>query len=90
MENKFGEEYTQRNLFDNKALDEIYISDIGISRTDMNNYFIGDLDREIKILEVGCNIGIQLVNLQEMGFKNLYGIELENRAIELAKQRTKI
>jgi pseudaminic acid biosynthesis-associated methylase len=55
----------------------------------MNKNFIGELDREAKILEVGCNIGLQLVNLQEMGFKNLYGIELQPHAVELAKQRTK-
>src|SRR5437879_7357762 len=27
------------------------------------------------ILEVGCNVGNQLLVLQEMGFTNLYGIE---------------
>ncbi len=85
----FGEEYNKRNVFDNNALDEAYISDIGISRTAMNEKFIGDLDREIRILEVGCNIGVQLVNLQQMGFKNLYGIEIQKSAIELANQRTK-
>lgn len=85
----FGEEYNNRNNFDNNVLDEGYISDIGISRTEMNKDFIGDLDRDAKILEVGCNIGLQLVNLQEMGFRNLYGIELQPHAVELAKQRTK-
>lgn len=85
----FGEEYNHRNNFDNKALDDVYVSDIGISRTAMNEKFIGDLSREAKILEVGCNIGLQLVNLQEMGFRNLYGIELQPHAVELAKQRTK-
>jgi len=84
----FGESYNHRNNFDNKALDEVYISDIGISRTEMNEKFIGDLDRDISILEVGCNIGMQLVNLKEMGFKNLYGIELQPHAVELANLRT--
>jgi pseudaminic acid biosynthesis-associated methylase len=84
----FGESYNHRNDFDNKALDEVYISDIGISRTEMNEKFIGDLDRDISILEVGCNIGMQLVNLKEMGFKNLYGIELQPHAVELANLRT--
>jgi pseudaminic acid biosynthesis-associated methylase len=84
----FGESYNHRNNFDNKALDEVYISDIRISRTEMNEKFIGDLDRDISILEVGCNIGMQLVNLKEMGFKNLYGIELQPHAVELANLRT--
>jgi len=84
----FGEDYNYRNDFDNKALDDVYVSDIGISRTAMNEKFIGELDRDIKILEVGCNIGMQLVNLKEMGFKNLFGIELQPHAVELAKQKT--
>lgn len=86
---KFGEDYNNRNVFDNKGLDEIYVSDIGITRTAMNEDFIGFIDRDIKVLEVGCNIGMHLVNLQEMGFKNLYGVELQQHAVELAKQRTK-
>lgn len=86
---KFGEEYNLRNVFDNKGLDDVYVSDIGITRTAMNEDFIGFLDRKARILEVGCNIGIQLVNLQEMGFENLYGIELQPHAFELARQRTK-
>lgn len=86
---KFGEEYNLRNVFDNKGLDDVYVSDIGITRTSMNEDFIGFLDRKARILEVGCNIGIQLVNLQEMGFENLYGIDLQPHAVELARQRTK-
>lgn len=86
---KFGEEYNLRNVFDNKGLDDVYVSDIGITRTSMNEDFIGFLDRKAKILEVGCNIGLQLVNLQEMGFENLYGIDLQPHAVELARQRTK-
>ena len=85
----FGEEYNHRNNFDNKELDDVYISDIGISRTAMNEKFIGDLDRSAKILEVGCNIGLQMVNLQEMGFRNLYGIELQPHAVRACKAKNK-
>lgn len=49
---KFGEEYNSRNIFDNKALDEVYISDINISRTAMNEKFIGELDRVSKYLKL--------------------------------------
>ncbi|MBK6506675.1 MAG: hypothetical protein IPG02_13655 [Ignavibacteria bacterium] len=69
-ETQFGEDYSLRNVFNTKGLNDVYVSDIGISRTSMNEDFIGFLDRKAKILEVGCNIGIQLVNLQEMGFEN--------------------
>jgi len=85
----FGAEYNKRNVFDNDALDEVYTSDIGITRTGMNKRFLGSLDREIKILEVGCNIGLQLVNLQQIGFKNLYGIDIQRHALDLARERTK-
>lgn len=84
----FGEEYNKRNMYTNDELDSGFKKTMGISKTEMNEKFIGDLDRSIKILEVGCNIGMMLVNLQEMGFKNLYGIEIQPKAIEHAKERT--
>ena len=55
----------------------------------MNYEFIGDLDRNMNILEVGSNIGNELQLLQNMGFRNLYGIELQSYAVELSKSRTK-
>ena len=61
----------------------------GYTRTEINSEFIGDFDRDMKILEVGSNVGNQLLCLQEMGFKSLYGIELQNYAVELSKSRTK-
>lgn len=85
----FGKAYTDRNTFDNDTLDRLYVEDIGISRTQMNEDFIGSLDRNIRILEVGSNIGLQLINLQKMGFTNLYGIELQPDAVEKSKDKTK-
>jgi len=55
----------------------------------MNLKFLGDLDRDMKVLEVGSNIGNQLLCLQKAGFKNLYGIELQSYAVQLSKSRTK-
>jgi pseudaminic acid biosynthesis-associated methylase len=43
----------------------------------------------MKVLEIGSNVGNQLLCLQEAGFKNLYGIELQSYAVELSKSRTK-
>lgn len=85
---EFGENYNLRNMYSNEELDYGYKKTMGISRTEMMQRFVGDFDREIKILEVGCNIGIMLVNLQEMGFKNLSGIEIQPKAIEHAYERT--
>ena len=85
----FGREYTDRNALSLPELDLLYRGYFGITRTEMNSDFIGDFDRDMKVLEVGSNIGNQLLRLQKMGFKNLYGIELQSYAVELSKSRTK-
>ncbi len=85
----FGKEYTDRNALSLDELESLYKERFGYTRTEMNHSFIGDFDRNIKVLEVGSNIGNQLLCLQNMGFKNLYGIELQSYAVELSKSRTK-
>ena len=85
----FGKEYTDRNALTLDELGNLYKGRFGITRTEMNSKFIGGFDRDMKILEVGSNIGNQLLCLQEMGFNNLYGIELQGYAVELSKSRTK-
>jgi len=84
-EGDFGKEYTERNSPKSfEDFDLAYVTNFGISRLDMFESFIGDLSRDIKILEVGCNIGMQLKALQKLGFNNLYGIELQWYAVEKA------
>lgn len=85
----FGREYTDRNTLSVEEMDLLWKERYGVTRREMNSKFIGDFDRDMKILEVGCNIGNQLLCLQEAGFKNLYGIELQSYAVELSKSRTK-
>jgi len=87
--NRFGREYTDRNNISLSELEESYKSKYGVTRTELNKLFLNRLDRSIRILEVGCNIGIQLLCLQKMGFKNLYGIEPQSYALGLARKRTK-
>ena len=41
-----------------------------------------------RILEVGCNVGNQLLLLKKMGYPNLWGIELQDYAVEIARKRT--
>lgn len=86
--NKFGKEYTDRNSCTVSELDVMYKKKFGITRTELNNKFIGKLNRDIKILEIGSNIGNQLLILQKMGFKNLFGIEPMEYAVELSKKRS--
>jgi len=83
----FGKEYTDRNKYTVSQLDKMYKKTYGITRTELNSQFIGKLDREIKILEIGSNIGNQLLVLQKMGFKNLFGLEPLEYAVELSKKR---
>ena len=85
---KFGKEYTNRNSLTLDELERMYENNYGLSRTELNKIFIGKFNHSIKILEVGSNIGNQLLLLQKMGFKNLYGIEINDYAVELSKQRT--
>jgi pseudaminic acid biosynthesis-associated methylase len=85
----FGREYTDRNSLTLGELEAFYKKIYGFSRTELNEKFLNHLDRSTRILEVGSNIGNQLLCLQKMGFYNLYGIELQSYAVELSKSRTK-
>jgi pseudaminic acid biosynthesis-associated methylase len=85
----FGKEYTDRNSYSNEDWDAFYKNQWGKTRLEMNKPFFDDLAKDIKILEVGCNTGMQLKGLQRMGFENLYGIELQPYAAEEAKKYTK-
>lgn len=86
---KFGIEYTDRNTYSIEELDEFYLKTWGITRNSMNIEFLRNIDKKSKILEVGCNNGQQLRHLHLMGFKKLYGIEIQYDAVEKAKLSTK-
>ena len=86
---KFGREYTDRNPQIVRELDSLYRKRYGMSRTGINSEFLDEIDRSARILEVGSNLGVQLMCLQKMGFKNLYGLELQWYAVEKAKRKTK-
>lgn len=84
---EFGREYTNRNSYSPAELDELYRRNYGITRTDVNRRFLENIPRDAHILEVGCNMGNQLLLLQQMGFTKLYGIEIQNYALDRARQR---
>jgi pseudaminic acid biosynthesis-associated methylase len=85
----FGKKYTERNTCSTKALDEECKKNLGLTKSSLNKEFLRGIDKNIKILEVGCNVGQQLRHLQISGFKDLYGIELQWEAVEKAKLYTK-
>jgi pseudaminic acid biosynthesis-associated methylase len=85
----FGRAYTTRNLYTPAQLDAFYERQYGLTRTQMNTACLASVPRDARILEVGCNVGNQLWSLKEMGFSDLYGIEINAEAVEQAKQRTR-
>jgi pseudaminic acid biosynthesis-associated methylase len=86
---EFGKEYTERNT--PQTMEEWgnwYQEHWGMLKQDMNAAFLGDLPRNSRILEVGCNSGNQLIALQEAGFTDIYGVELQPFAADAARKRT--
>lgn len=86
---EFGKEYTDRNPTSLEELEKLYQKNYGVTRTDLNRSFLEGMPRSIRILEIGSNVGTQLLCLQKMGFKNLYGIEPQAYAVELSKSKTR-
>lgn len=77
----FGKEYLKRNPHTPYELDNSYKIKYGVTRSQLNKTFIGNLRKDLRILEVGASFGNQLWLLKKMGFLNLYGIELDQNAI---------
>lgn len=75
---EFGKEYTDRNRVD---FDELYARNYGISRTELNTEFLGNLSVD-RILEVGCNTGGQLDLLRDMEYGGLYGMDVQAYVVE--------
>ena len=89
-ESDFGRKYTKRNTFNSYEIwNRSYIKKFGVSKDYINKEFLQELPKEIKILEIGCNIGNQLNCLQRMGFKNLSGIDIQQNCLKKIKNNFK-
>ncbi len=84
----FGRDYTNRTYQNVEEMNDLYMGNFGINRANLNEQFLDSLDRSIKILEIGCNTGAQLQCLRQMGFTQLYGIELQRYAIKALREQT--
>ena len=73
-----GTSYIKRNFNINNRYQE---------RFSFFNLFKTFNDKNINILEVGCNCGINLQILKDLNFKNLNGIDINKNAILEAKKR---
>ncbi|HET6325129.1 MAG TPA: pseudaminic acid biosynthesis-associated methylase [Planctomycetaceae bacterium] len=85
---EFGREYTDRNSLSLAEVEALHLRMFGLTKTQISRPFLDHLDRSIRILEIGSNIGSQLKILQAMGFQSLCGLELQQGAIEKAKAGT--
>lgn len=82
---KFGDEYVDRsNEFD--KVNRLYKENTGISLEQIYQKFFEKIDRDAAILELGCNVGLNLNLLQRSGFQDLTGVELNKKAYETAKR----
>ena len=79
-------EYLKRNLtYDD--FNNLYKKETGFNVDIPFQDFFEDLDKNISILEFGCNSGIKLEILKKLGFKNLTGIDINKKALEMAQKR---
>ena len=85
----FGREYTQRNTLTMEEWDSAYLKTWGVTKGALHEVFLGNLSRDIRILEVGCNVGQQLRQLDMMGFKNIFGIDIQPNAVAKANTISK-
>ncbi len=82
-ESKFGDEYTIRNAGD---WDAFYKKQWGITRTELNEEFLSGVNANSRVLEVGCNRANQLQVLHKQGFTNLWGLDINRKALEIARE----
>ncbi|MFC1480187.1 pseudaminic acid biosynthesis-associated methylase [Candidatus Omnitrophota bacterium] len=85
----FGHKYTDRNTFEVDKLDQVYMKEFGVSATELYLDYVGQMPKDIKVLEVGSNSGNMLGLFRSMGFENVYGIEINRYAIGVCRARMK-
>ena len=84
---EFGERYVERHPTTVEGFDELReCEQYGVTQTELLRRYLGELDRDIRILEVGTNIGLQLRCLRELGFTRLYGVDVSKYALDICRE----
>ncbi len=83
---EFGKQYNDRNLRDIEELDRNHIRLYGVTRSELNREFLGELNIHA-ILECGCGVGNQLLLLAHQGYERLCGIDIQEDALGKARSR---
>ncbi len=82
---EFGNDYVDRcNTLE--FTNQTYKNQTNFSYFEIYESFFGNLNKDLKILELACNVGQKLSILKHLGFKNLYGVEINKKAVEIAKK----
>ncbi len=81
----FGIDYINRNKTI-ETVNELYEKQTGTTVENIFKKFFDQIDRNSTIIELGCNVGLNLSVLSKMGFKNLTGIEINETAYSIAKE----
>ena len=84
---EYGGSWTDDNEMGVQEIDAKYTKWFGVSRLSLLERFVGDLREDARILEVGANLGTQLLCLGELGFHRLYGIDIQREAIDRAHRQ---
>lgn len=82
---EFGDSYIDRNNSIEEA-NRLYKERTGITVEEIFKKIFLDIDKNAKILELGCNIGLKLSLLQNLGFTDLTGVEINKKAYKIAKK----
>ncbi len=84
---EFGREYTQRNDWSLAKFRTWMRGYNGWDALDLYAWLLDGVPRSIPVLEVGCNVGMQLECLAAIGFADLHGVELQQDAAARARDR---
>jgi len=82
---EFGNSYADRNISIEET-NQLYKERTGITFEDVFKKIFSNIDKNAKILELGCNVGLKLSILQKLGFTNLTGVEINEKAFKIAKK----
>ncbi len=59
--------------------------ELGNIQSSLDYFLKFNIPKDAKILDVGCNYGSLIFNLHSLGYKNIFGVEINKNAIEKGK-----
>lgn len=81
----FGDLYINRNQTI-EQVNENFKKETGITVQSIFEDFFAKIPKNYSILELGCNIGVNISMLNKMGFQEITGIEINKKASDIASK----